>query len=242
MLYLLTLETWKEFLEYGEKNNEFVTGFRERRKGICKKIQIGDRFICYLAYTKRFIGVLEVTSDYYEDNSPIWNENEFPSRFKVKILVKLEPETAVPLEYLQQNSIKFPSAFFRGSPIKFPHDLGEAVENKIFKANNNPIIRPLKVKSVHTRKTKGIIIRKSTYREIKLVSGFYERLSREALTNDYTIRKMNQILGKKPGIYILYKDDKIYYIGKAKNLLSRLKQHLKDKHMDEWNYFSFAIL
>ena len=53
---------------------------------------------------------------------------------------------------------------------------------------------------------------------------------------------MNQILDKKRGIYILYQDKELYYIGKAKNLLSRLKQHLKDKHKNKWNYFSFAII
>ncbi|MGC8651459.1 MAG: GIY-YIG nuclease family protein [Minisyncoccia bacterium] len=240
-LDLFTLETWKEFLEYGENNGKFVTGFRERRRGICKKIQIGDRFICYLAHIKRFIGILEVTSTYYEDKSPIWKEDDFAIRFKVNILVRLEPETAVPLDYLQSNSIKFPPAFFRGSPIKFQYSLGESIEKEIFKANENPIHRPLDVKNTRQKVVKSI--KNQENQKIKLVSGFYERLKKETLTNDFTKVRMGQILNKKPGVYVLYKEDSsVYYIGKAKNLLSRLKQHLNDKHAKNWDYFSFAIL
>ena len=51
-------------------------------------------------------------------------------------------------------------------------------------------------------------------------------------------------LGKKKrgrGIYVLYKRNKIYYIGLSKkSLRSRLRQHaIKDRHKGKWNNFSF---
>ena len=51
-------------------------------------------------------------------------------------------------------------------------------------------------------------------------------------------------LGKKSrgrGVYVLYKDEKIYYIGLSKSSLrSRLRQHAtKDRHKSKWNNFSF---
>lgn len=32
------------------------------------------------------------------------------------------------------------------------------------------------------------------------------------------------------GVYALYKEDRLYYVGLAGNLRSRLKQHLRDRH------------
>ena len=66
-------------------------------------------------------------------------------------------------------------------------------------------------------------------------SMFKLKLYRAALLK--TIRDQN-------GIYILYKQDNgdrlsLYYVGKAKNLKIRLKQHLKNQHADQWQRFSF---
>lgn len=40
------------------------------------------------------------------------------------------------------------------------------------------------------------------------------------------------------GIYALYRNDKLYYVGLASNLRNRLKHHLKDRHAQNWNRFS----
>lgn len=51
---------------------------------------------------------------------------------------------------------------------------------------------------------------------------------------------------KMPGVYILYRDDLPYYIGKSKaSLYSRLHKHSNlstDKYFNFWNYFSFFII
>jgi excinuclease UvrABC nuclease subunit len=47
------------------------------------------------------------------------------------------------------------------------------------------------------------------------------------------------------GVYMLYKGDELYYVGKAKNLFSRLHDHsnkITDEYYAHWDYFSaFAL-
>lgn len=50
---------------------------------------------------------------------------------------------------------------------------------------------------------------------------------------------------EQPGVYILYRDDIPYYIGKAKRLGSRLFQHARrpgSRHDLFWNYFSVFVV
>lgn len=48
-----------------------------------------------------------------------------------------------------------------------------------------------------------------------------------------------------PGVYMLYKGDELYYVGRAKSLFSRLHDHsnkVTDEHYAHWDYFSaFAL-
>lgn len=46
----------------------------------------------------------------------------------------------------------------------------------------------------------------------------------------------------KSGIYALYKDDSLYYVGLAKSLRGRIKHHTKDNHARKWNKFSFFVI
>ena len=43
------------------------------------------------------------------------------------------------------------------------------------------------------------------------------------------------------GIYALYQNGRLYYVGLASNLRNRLTQHLKDKHHRQWDRFSVYI-
>lgn len=57
------------------------------------------------------------------------------------------------------------------------------------------------------------------------------------------IRDLEEL--QEPGVYILYKDDIPYYIGKAKSLFSRLHDHANkrtDRYFSFWNYFSAFIV
>jgi len=146
-LDLFTWTTWKEFLAAGGK----VSGFREKKRKMVQKIKPGDYLLCYLTGISRFIGLLEVASSAFTDRSPIWKDEDFPHRIKVKTLVKLEPETAVPIFQLKDQlsifqNLENPNAWtghVRGSPVKWKTSDGEAVVNALMDALKNPVKRPV---------------------------------------------------------------------------------------------------
>lgn len=72
-----------------------------------------------------------------------------------------------------------------------------------------------------------------------LVSQYLEHVSRNAL-EEYqdTIR---EFVRRRHGIYALYRNGKLYYVGLASNLRNRLKAHLKDHHRDSWDRFSVYL-
>ena len=130
-LDLFTGKTWEEFLNSGGS----ISGFRKNRYNIAKKVKVGDYLICYLTGISRFIGVLEIESNCYFDESKIWEDETFPVRFKVKILYKLTPKTAIPVKKLKEKLSIFQnlksehawSGFFRGSPAKFNVQDGQII-------------------------------------------------------------------------------------------------------------------
>ena len=145
-LDLFTGKTWEEFL----KNGASISGFRERRRNIAKKIHPGDYLICYLTGLSRFIGVLEVLSEsYFDTDTRIWEDQLFPVRLKVKVVYSLNAKTAIPVHNLKDKlsifrdarTLRGWSGFFRGSPVKFKQKDGEAIVEAIRNAIVNPIER-----------------------------------------------------------------------------------------------------
>lgn len=53
---------------------------------------------------------------------------------------------------------------------------------------------------------------------------------------------IKHLVSKQHGVYALYKGDKLYYVGLAKNLKSRIQQHLKDQHKSKWDMFSLFLI
>jgi hypothetical protein len=49
------------------------------------------------------------------------------------------------------------------------------------------------------------------------------------------------MIRRQAGIYVLYRRDKLYYVGLASNLMGRLKSHLKDRHHGLWDRFSVYL-
>lgn len=45
-------------------------------------------------------------------------------------------------------------------------------------------------------------------------------------------------IGNKPGVYALYDEKELYYVGRASDLAKRVDQHLKDSHSALWTHFS----
>lgn len=158
-LDLFTGTTWQEFLEAGAT----VSGFRESRWRTVQRIQPNDYLLCYLTGISRFVGVLEVKSKPYKDNSPIWSLNDFPSRVDVNVIISLTPETAVPIRNLEEKlsifqNLASPKAWaghLRGSPTKWKPEDGEAVVEALLEAQRNPIVRPVDQRQL-TRRPKAL--------------------------------------------------------------------------------------
>jgi predicted RNA-binding protein len=145
-LDLFTGKTWEEFFEHGAQ----VSGFRPRRRRLAQQIHPGDYLICYLSHLSRFIGVLEVKSEcYFDDTAKIWKDEDFPYRFKVEVVYRLAPENAVPIFELKDKLTLFRkskakkawSGFFRGSPGKFDPQDGLLITQAIKEAVNTPTPR-----------------------------------------------------------------------------------------------------
>lgn len=137
-----------------------MSGFRENRWQTAQKVAKGDYLLCYLAGVSRFIGILEVTSKPYKDTEQkIWGDDGFPCRFKVKPIVELIPETAIPVKDLSNQlscfqNMKSPHAWtgrFRKSPSKWTQPDGKAVVQALLDAYDNPVKRPFDKKKLQYR-------------------------------------------------------------------------------------------
>lgn len=73
-----------------------------------------------------------------------------------------------------------------------------------------------------------------------LVTDYIERMSGEILDDRYRPQLADLIRGHS-GIYALYKEDDLYYVGLAIDLMRRVDQHLKDRHRGAWNRFSVYL-
>jgi hypothetical protein len=110
-LDLFTGITWEEFQRAGAK----ISGFREHHRKRASKIRPGDIFLCYLTGVKRWVGLLEVTGELFQDTAQIWAEEVFPIRFPTKSIVMLKPEHGVPMDELKGKLSFFPADATPGS-------------------------------------------------------------------------------------------------------------------------------
>jgi len=154
-LDLFSGKTWDEFLTHGES----VTGFPPSMKTTSKKIKVGDRFICYVTKIGRFIGVLEVLSESYEDTKTIiWSGNQpFPIRFKVRPLVTVKYEQGIPILTYRDRLKMFESLddtrnwgmMVRGSLRSIDRDDGDQILRDLESQKENPIIREYDPKKLY---------------------------------------------------------------------------------------------
>ena len=98
MAYFIDLfspETYEAF----SRSSRDISGFRLRHRGMAERISSGDIFVCYLTRLSRWFGVLEVLEGPFVDNKPIFvpNDDPFVVRFKVRSLVWLDIDKAIPI-------------------------------------------------------------------------------------------------------------------------------------------------
>src|SRR5680860_1271273 len=91
-LDLFTGKTWEEFLAAGGE----VSGIRESRWNTVRKMSPGDILLCYVTGVSRWGGALEVSGQPFQPDGPIGEDQVFPSRVRVKVLIALPPGHAMP--------------------------------------------------------------------------------------------------------------------------------------------------
>lgn len=87
-----TYESWT-------KSSKTFSGFQKRQFKASKKIHPGDKFISYMTKLSRWVGLLEVQSESYLDETPFFYESNDPYivRFKVSPIVWLPKENGLPI-------------------------------------------------------------------------------------------------------------------------------------------------
>jgi len=92
---LFSPETYEAF----SRSKRDVTGFRIRQETWAKRIQVGDKLICYMTRLGRWVGVLEVVEPYKIDDAPLFytDNDPFVVRFLVKPVVWLDKDLTVPI-------------------------------------------------------------------------------------------------------------------------------------------------
>ena len=67
-----------------------------------------------------------------------------------------------------------------------------------------------------------------------------EGVSKLIFRNYY--KQITGLIGNSHGIYALYDENELYYVGKSTDLKNRVKQHLKDRHFASWTHFSLYLV
>jgi hypothetical protein len=82
-----------------------VQGIKSRHRKKAEQMRPGDRITWYVTGVKAFAGTATITSEYYEDHTPIWKstnpkraEEVYPFRFGIKPDVVLDEDQFTPAE------------------------------------------------------------------------------------------------------------------------------------------------
>ncbi len=81
---------------------------------------------------------------------------------------------------------------------------------------------------------------KRKYRKRPIVTGYLEKVSSSIFDKHSKI--IAEMTTGRQGLYALYRRDTLYYVGLARNLKSRVNQHVRDKHAGKWTHFSLYII
>lgn len=149
---LFSPETYGAFTS----SDRSVSGFRMRQQSIASTIRPGDKLMCYMTKLSRWVGVLEVVSDYFLDDAPIFlpTADPFQVRFRVRPLVWLAPEKSIPIRHnicwehlsftknLSRDSSNW-TGTVRSSLRKLSDEDGQYLENLLSAQQVNPREYPL---------------------------------------------------------------------------------------------------
>jgi hypothetical protein len=141
---------------------------------------VGDKLICYITKLSRWAGVLEVTSNYFEDNKPIFYpvNDPFIIRFKVQDKVWLPLEHSIPVyddiiwnhltftKHLSKNSYGW-TGMIRGSLRRLENSDGQYLEQLLIKQATTPTIYPLD--DAELKKLKAPVVKTQDSKQVSVV-------------------------------------------------------------------------
>lgn len=73
-----------------------------------------------------------------------------------------------------------------------------------------------------------------------IVQGHLEKIS-SAVFDNYQ-HQITDLIGSRHGVYALFREGHLYYIGLATDLKRRIRHHLRDRHRGRWDYFSLYMI
>lgn len=81
---------------------------------------------------------------------------------------------------------------------------------------------------------------KSRHKKAGIIKESLENVSRNLFKDHMEI--ITELIGDSSGIYALYDENELYYVGRARELKQRVKHHLKDRHDSQWTHFSLYLV
>lgn len=107
MLYWMTMTSATNF-EIDRKANFPFTGYKERLKKLCSRVEVGDKLVYYITKAHAFGAICTVTSRPYINPTPHWSETDekWPCRLNVR------PELILPQDRMLDVMPLVPSLSF----------------------------------------------------------------------------------------------------------------------------------
>ncbi|MBO0937909.1 hypothetical protein J2I47_15230 [Fibrella sp. HMF5335] len=147
-------------------SDQSVSGFRERQRSIATNVKVGDKLICYVTKLSRWVGVLDIKSSFFIDDSPIFTpvNDPFIVRFNVGPTVWLPLDKSPPIEAdicwnhlsftkkLPKKSLAW-TGMVRGSLRKIDDKDGQYLEKLLIGQPANTVTYPLSERDNKVLKT-----------------------------------------------------------------------------------------
>lgn len=186
---LFTEKTWEEFL----KNGANISGFTEKQKTRMKNINRGDYLLCYVKGNSSIVGVLKVRSEYYYDNTPIWEDEDYPYRMNVELLYSLPLEESFNLLENKEHLSIFQNEnwrntwmlHFRGSLKELPEEDGKFIvswfKKQVGKVTYEDLMTMIERYNLQVEEEYENLIKPNPKRDLEILSGYVK--------NKYQVQK-----------------------------------------------------
>jgi predicted RNA-binding protein len=122
-----------------------MQGIKSRHRKKAQAMQPGDRIVWYITGVKAFAGFATITSEFFEDHTPIWKSKDpkkdaedYPFRVKIEPVITLDTADFVPAEPIARQMTyvsKWPAAnwtlAFQGNVHKIDDQDFELIESAL---------------------------------------------------------------------------------------------------------------